>query len=288
MSSMPTHATAAPATSTAGSIYRRAVAEVDPAYTAPALDAGRRSTLKREVVLVFAVSLGRSGVYAFVSIMAALTAGKPLASQSATLNTSYAPGRPTLDLVYQVLAIVFTLVPVALAWHFLVTGGERASRVLGIDASQPGRDAARGAVLAALVGGTGLLLYISAYAVGVSLQVAASGLPAVWWSWPVLVGRAVMNAVLEESLVAGYLLHRLGQLGVRPWRAVAASAVLRGSYHLYQGFGGFVGNAAMGVLFGRLYQRWGRTMPLIIAHSLIDIVAFIGYALLVGKVSWLP
>lgn len=285
---MPAHATADAATSAAAAIYRRAVAEVDPTYAVPALDAGRRSTLKREVVLVFAVSLGRSGVYAFVSFMAALTSSRSLASQTATLNTSYAPGRPTLDLIYQVLAIVFALVPVALAWHFLAIGGERASRILGIDASQPGRDLGRGVVLAALVGGTGLVFYLVAYAAGINLQVAASGLPAVWWRWPVLISRAVMNAVLEESLVAGYLLHRLGQLGVRPWRAVAASAVLRGSYHLYQGVGGFVGNAAMGVLFGRLYQRWGRTMPLIIAHALIDIVAFIGYALLAGKVSWLP
>ena len=285
---MPTHATADAATSAAASIYRRAVAEVDPTYAVPALDAGRRSMLKREVVLVFAVSLGRSGVYAFVSFSAALTSSRSLASQTATLNTSYAPGRPTLDLIYQVLAIVFALVPVALAWHFLAIGGERASRILGIDASQPGRDLGRGVVLAALVGGTGLVFYLVAYTAGINLQVAASGLPAVWWRWPVLISRAVMNAVLEESLVAGYLLHRLGQLGVRPWRAVAASALLRGSYHLYQGVGGFVGNAAMGVLFGRLYQRWGRTMPLIIAHALIDIVAFIGYALLAGKVSWLP
>ena len=44
----------------------------------------------------------------------------------------------------------------------------------------------------------------------------------------------------------------------------------------------------MGLLFGKLYQRWGRVGPLVVAHSLIDIVAFVGYALLAGKVSWLP
>ena len=69
---------------------------------------------------------------------------------------------------------------------------------------------------------------------------------------------------------------------------MAASALLRGSYHLYQGFGGFIGNAIMGTLFARLYQRWGRTAPMIIAHTLIDSVAFVGYALLAHKVSWLP
>ena len=44
----------------------------------------------------------------------------------------------------------------------------------------------------------------------------------------------------------------------------------------------------MGLLFGRIYQRTGRTMPLVIAHATIDAVAFVGYALLAGKVSWLP
>jgi membrane protease YdiL (CAAX protease family) len=70
--------------------------------------------------------------------------------------------------------------------------------------------------------------------------------------------------------------------------ALAASAVLRGSYHLYQGLGGFFGNMAMGVVFVLLYRRWGRVGPLVAAHSLIDIVAFVGYVLLAGRVDWLP
>ena len=40
----------------------------------------------------------------------------------------------------------------------------------------------------------------------------------------------------------------------------------------------------MGLIFGYLYRRWGRVMPLIIAHTLIDMVAFVGYALLHGHV----
>ncbi len=32
----------------------------------------------------------------------------------------------------------------------------------------------------------------------------------------------------------------------------------------------------------------GRVGPLVAAHALIDIVAFVGYALLAGKVGWLP
>ncbi len=247
-----------------------------------------RPTLRREILLVFALSLGASAVYSLVSLGAKLTSGQPLSSSSTSLNTSKAPPtRPTLDLIYQLLSIGFALVPVLLAWHFLGVAGERASAVLGIDGSQPARDVTRGVLLAALVGGTGLALYVAARHLGISVSVVASGLPDVWWRVPVLVLAAAQNAVLEEVLVVGYLLSRLDRLGWRPWPAVVVSAVLRGSYHLYQGFGAFLGNAAMGVLFGRLYQRWGRTAPLIVAHALIDTVAFVGYVLLADRVSWL-
>jgi membrane protease YdiL (CAAX protease family) len=83
-------------------------------------------------------------------------------------------------------------------------------------------------------------------------------------------------------------LHRLRQFGWHDNVALGASALLRGSYHLYQGFGGFVGNLVMGLIFGRVYQRTGRTLPLIVAHTIMDAVSFIGYIYLVGKVSWLP
>ncbi|WP_367651847.1 CPBP family intramembrane glutamic endopeptidase [Curtobacterium sp. MCPF17_052] len=30
---------------------------------------------------------------------------------------------------------------------------------------------------------------------------------------------------------------------------------------MYQGFGAFIGNAVMGILFGWIYTRWGRLLP---------------------------
>ena len=71
------------------------------------------------------------------------------------------------------------------------------------------------------------------------------------------------------------------------WAIILTSALLRGSYHLYQGFGGFVGNAVMGVVFGWLYTRTRRVMPLVVAHTLLDVVAFVGYALLRERLTWL-
>jgi membrane protease YdiL (CAAX protease family) len=104
----------------------------------------------------------------------------------------------------------------------------------------------------------------------------------------VLILAAVQNGVLEEVVVCGYLLHRLRQLQWASNRSLVASAALRGAYHLYQGFGGFLGNAAMGLLFGRLYQRQGRLVRLVLAHSLIDTGAFVGYVVLRSRLSWLP
>jgi membrane protease YdiL (CAAX protease family) len=81
----------------------------------------------------------------------------------------------------------------------------------------------------------------------------------------------------EEIVVVGYLFTRLKQIGWSPWTIVIVAAVLRGSYHLYQGFGGFLGNIAMGIVFGAIYLRTKRLLPLITAHVAIDTVAFVGY-----------
>ena len=48
-----------------------------------------------------------------------------------------------------------------------------------MDLSQPGRDLLRGAGLAALIGGCGLILYILAFNAGISLDIVAASLPAV-------------------------------------------------------------------------------------------------------------
>ncbi len=240
-----------------------------------------------EIVCVFAVSLGASGLYALVNFIGSLTAHQSLGKQTAVLNGSLAPGRPLLDLSLQLLNITLSLAPVLLVFYLLARAGEGPSAI-GVDASQPGRDLARGAGLAALIGGSGLGLYLIAYHIGVELNVVAENLPDIWWRIPVLLLSAAQNATLEEVVVLGYLMSRLERLGVRPSRAIAISAVIRGSYHLYQGGGAFIGNAVMGAIFGVLYRRWGRVTPMIIAHFLIDAVAFVGYALLAGHVSWLP
>lgn len=243
--------------------------------------------LRWEIVVVFGVSLGASGLYALVQYIGDLTAKQSLSKQTAVLNGSRAVGRPLLDLALQLTNITLSLAPVALVIYLLYRASE-SPRTIGLDFTQPGRDLATGAVLAAVIGGSGLALYLTAYHLGLNVNVVAESLPDVWWRIPVLILSAAQNALVEEVIVVGYLLTRLDKLHVDPRLQVAISAVIRGSYHLYQGAGGFIGNAVMGVIFATLFKRWKRVMPLFIAHTLIDSVAFVGYALLHGHVSWLP
>ncbi|MFC9062804.1 CPBP family intramembrane glutamic endopeptidase [Streptomyces sp. NPDC057074] len=246
-----------------------------------------RRTLRDETLLVLALSLGASGVSALISFIGSVTRPGGLKDQAATLNASAAPGRPWLDLAWQLFGITTALVPVALVAHLLLREGSGV-RALGFDRTRPWPDLGRGAVVAAVIGSTGIAFYLAARGLGFNLTVVPEALPDVWWKYPVLILSAVQNSVLEEVIVVGYLLRRLDQLGWSAGASLAASSVLRGSYHLYQGIGGFIGNMVMGVVFVYLYRRWGRVGPLVVAHSLLDIGAFVGYALLAGKVGWLP
>ena len=242
-----------------------------------------QSQLRFEVGIVLLLSLGQSAVYSVVSLVAKLTAGRPLSQQTATLNPSQSP-RPYLDLTYQLLGIFFALIPVLLALYLL--GRERSA--LGLDLRRPRFDLGWGVLLAAGIGLPGLLLVYAAAKLGINAQIVPAALQPLWWAVPVLILAAIQNAVLEEVIVVGYLITRLRQLGLRPPVVVGLSAVLRGSYHLYQGFGAFVGNAVLGVVFALFFLRFKRVMPLIVAHSLLDIAAFVGYTLLPKAwLSWL-
>jgi membrane protease YdiL (CAAX protease family) len=239
----------------------------------------RQRVIRSEVLLVLGVSLGASAAYAIVRIIALVTAERPLSSQTATLNSSRAPGRPWLDLTLQLLDIFFAVVPALLAVHLLRRDPGEPRPELGLDRKRPVFDVAAGFGLAALIGIPGLGLYLVARELGVNATVAPANLPNVWWAVPVLILAAAQNAVLEEVVVVGYLMTRLRQLAWSAPAIVAASAVLRGSYHLYQGFGAFVGNVVMGIVFSLFFLKTKRVLPLVVAHTLIDVVAFVGYAL---------
>lgn len=252
-----------------------------PATTLPA------RTLLVESALVLGVSLGASAIWATLSLVRKLTEPVALGAQTTAMNQAVTPDRPWLDLAYQLAGIGLGVVPALLALHLLTRDDPRARRLVGADARRPLRDLLHGAGLAALIGIPGLALYLGARAAGLNTQVAAANLDAVWWAVPVLVLAAAQNAILEEVVMVAYLFTRWGQAGWGLPAIIVGSALIRGGYHLYQGFGGGVGNLAMGVILGVVYARTRRVMPLVIAHTILDVVAFVGYTVLRGHVSWL-
>lgn len=234
-----------------------------------------------ELWLIFGLSLGKSAIYSVLAFLSAVTAPTGLGGSSTTINQSVDP-RQWLDFSYQFFGIVFQLVPVALTF-FLV--GRGALHKFGIDRTKLARQLSLGFAIAAGIGIPGLGLYLSARALGLAAKVVATDVNPYWWTTPLLLLSAVAASLLEEVIMVGYLFHRLRERGMSDIKIILLSSIIRGSYHLYQGLGGFVGNLAMGLIFGYWYKRTGKLVPLLFAHFLIDAVVFVGYA---WASLWLP
>ncbi len=241
-----------------------------------------RSRLRWELGLVLAVSLGQSAVYSLLalarSIQRSLAAGQTLGAQQAQLNAAR-DADAVWDAAYQLLDTAFALAMVGLVVYLLWEPGSNALRRIGLDLSRPGPDLLRAVLLVVVVGVPGLALYAGGRLAGITVAVQAAPLDRGWYAVPLLLLAAVRAGLSEEVVLLGYLFDRLRRLGWGWWPVILATAGLRAAYHAYQGFGPMLGNFAMGILFGWAYRRWGRVMPFVLAHALIDAVAFVGYPL---------
>jgi membrane protease YdiL (CAAX protease family) len=246
-----------------------------------------RRTLAMETSLVVGIAVGLAAARSLLSFASAVSAPGGLSARAATLVGTLAPGQPWVDLGRQIVFLAALLLPALLAAH-LTQQSDGSLVTLGLRWRRGPRDVALGLGIAAGIGGTGLAAYLASRAAGLSVAVVPEALPDVWWRSAVLVLSAAGNATLEEVVLTGYLLHRCRQLGWSDARATALSAGLRGAYHLYQGVAGGLGNVVMGVLFAQFYRRTGTIVPLLVAHTVIDVTAFIGYGALARHVGWLP
>jgi membrane protease YdiL (CAAX protease family) len=235
-----------------------------------------RGRLWGEIALVLALSLGASSIYAIVNLVDFSTRTKSLSSQSVALNGSLS-NRQAFDFIYQLLGLMVDLVPVVLVVYILWQAASPHLARLGVDFRKPWRDLGVGILLAVVIGAGGIGVYLGARALHLAVSISADSLPAYWWAIPILLLSALRAALQEEFIVIGYLYARLRELGLGKWTIILSTAVFRGSYHLYQGYGGFIGNFIMGVIFGWLYTRYGRLLPFVVAHFLIDAATFVGY-----------
>lgn len=228
----------------------------------PALD---RRTLAEEVLVVLVLSLLASAVYAILDLFEAPLRGVTVAS----VNQSN-------ELLRQIVGVVFGLGPVYLVLHLVRRSGE-GTGAIGLGWDRPLQDMVRGAFLFAVVGSVGVGVYLGAVALGVNRFVVPAPPLGHWWTVPLLLLNAAEAALLEEVIVVGYLITRLRQIGWGGAAAILGSGLLRAGYHLYQGWGGFAGNLAMGLFFGWLFVRTRRVWPLVVAHLLLDAGAGLGY-----------
>jgi uncharacterized protein len=247
-----------------------------------------RERLGLEVLVVLGVSLGMSGIYALLYLIRAeITVTGGIGNTTAIVVQGTKTTYPLLDLADDLADLLNGIVPPLLAIVLLARNPGGRGLGVGLDLRARWRDLAQGVGFLALIGIPGLGLVWSAHELGLNASLAVVDFPAVWYRIPYLLLSAFQNGFAEEIIVVAYLLTRLRQLGWSNQRALAASAVLRGSYHLYQGFGGFAGNFVMGLIFGYWFQRTRRVLPLVIAHFLLDAVSFIGYLYLHDRISWI-
>ncbi|UHQ21833.1 CPBP family intramembrane metalloprotease [Lysobacter sp. 5GHs7-4] len=92
-------------------------------------------------------------------------------------------------------------------------------------------------------------------------------------NWILILAASAVNGLYEELFVCGYVLVALRERwGL--WPAIHVSTAIRVAYHLYQGSAGVLGIVPMGLIFAGWYARSGRLWPLVLAHALLDAIAF--------------
>jgi membrane protease YdiL (CAAX protease family) len=138
---------------------------------------------------------------------------------------------------------------------------------------------------------------VIAWTIGIALTTAAVLVG--WWKWShggfpgmlstvgerpgaTLVAMAllfpVMNALMEEVVYRGFILHGFMSVGIPPRAAVILQGVIFGAVHFYGFPSGWVGitlASVYGVVLGRMRLRWGGMLGVVCAHSGADLTIFL-------------
>jgi membrane protease YdiL (CAAX protease family) len=217
------------------------------------------------------------GVLSAIDLLAAHFGGAPGVDPFASII----PGHPVANVIFGALTYLQVGAVVPLALLLLSrTGQDPAS--IGFSKPQWRRDVWPGLGLAATGYGAALVasvVVVTAVA-GVIGRHAATELfnqvkighvPAYYVLYGITI--SAVTAITEETLVNGYLLTRLEQLGWNPRWALVFSLTLRTSYHVYYGLG-FLFTIPLGYLNTRSFQKHRSLMRPIVAHFLYDAVLF--------------
>jgi membrane protease YdiL (CAAX protease family) len=91
-------------------------------------------------------------------------------------------------------------------------------------------------------------------------------------SWSSVIPMSIVNGAYEEIFL-GYLMRGLRRHGAST--AIGITVLVRMLYHMYQGPGGVLAIVVFGVVLGVYYQRKGQLFPVVLAHILADMAAFL-------------
>lgn len=192
-------------------------------------DQRERRGLTIELVIVGILTFGFSAISAILSLIELqLTSG--VGNATVALNPSQSTVG-AIDFLRQLMSAIRLYAIAALGAYLLWRGGVILGRV-GLGRIRT-PDIPPGLLLAAVIGLPGLGLVAAARALGINAHLIPSE-PGPWWHWALYILLAIGNAAAEEIVVVAYFITRLRQLGLSENGSLAASAILRGGYHLYQ------------------------------------------------------
>jgi membrane protease YdiL (CAAX protease family) len=217
------------------------------------------------------------GLLGAIDLLAAHIGGAPGVNPFSTII----PGHPVANVIFGGITYLQVGAVVPLALLLLSrTGQDPAS--IGFTWPQWRRDVWPGMGLAAAGYGVAVVATVvvvdslasvlgRSTALNLFNQVKIGHVPAYYILYGITI--AAVTAITEETLVSGYLLTRLEQLGWNPRWALVLSLTLRTSYHVYYGLG-FLFTIPLGYFNTRSFQKHGKLMRPIVAHFLYDAVLF--------------
>lgn len=198
-------------------------------------------------------------------------------------------GHAAASFPFEVAEVLLPFIGAALVWYLLSLrgpfgtrwqdgDGEGGLKAIGLDFSSLRGDLAFVIVvfvlceLLPIVGGALLL-----HAAGVhGISPSTSSGPRYYVSLDFL--NSFVSGTVEEIVVLGFLVRRLEQLRLPTWAVVLLAVVVRGSYHLYYGWG-VLPILAWAAVTAVLYLRYRRLLPFIITHVIWDASIFATVAL---------
>jgi membrane protease YdiL (CAAX protease family) len=251
-----------------------------PASDPPAeAERRRKKAIRHEVLIVLGLSALTYTAYALVSL-AYISLRTP--ARSAVSVTNFPHHFDPYGFANDLIGDITPLIPVALVLHLFRDSVRR----LGLVFKR--RDLVIG-FAAGLLGLVAAIALVNAgRALGLPVHQIVPVNPDASASYIVLFfTTSVSAAIWEELIVNAYVLVRLDDLGWSANRALLLSALVRASYHVYQGVPSALAIGVGGLILGRIFQRTGRIVTPMVAHFTFDAIGFLGYFFLAPHVSWL-